>query len=186
MLRNLVDRSCRAVELVSRLYRLVLPIGAVGAAVHKSKTDPDGGVIRNFPSVPNGLALSFGSRGSRMSSVSCYDRKSGATEQIKVVSQRGRVEDCCVLRVRYGSWSCDGRCLGWMEVSIRALVRYLVTEEGGGRGRVSVRSGVTASAISLGMFFVLSPGGDRSLNTEVYPATCRLPTKTNIPYQFCR
>ena len=44
-----------------------------------------------------------------------------------------------------------------MEVSVRALVRYLVTGEGG--GRVSVRSGGTASAISLRMFFVLLSDG---------------------------
>lgn len=65
---------------------------------------------------------SFGSPGSRISSVPCYgrmgsvpcyDHKSGATEQIKVVGQRGRVEKCCVLRARYGT-----ECL---ELALRVL-----------------------------------------------------------------
>lgn len=64
-----------------------------------------------------------------------------------------------------------------MEVSVRALVRYLVTGEGGGRGRVSVRSGVMASAISLGMFFVLLSDGtgyDTSISSPAQQSPSRL------------
>ena len=66
-----------------------------------------------------------------------------------------------------------------MELSVRALVRYLVTGEGGGGGRWrnSVRSRVTSSAISLRMFFVLLSDGtgyDTSISSPVQQLPSRL------------